>query len=405
MGEKNFETALAKINNTYFPLIERQLTGHGIKMDEYSRKCVLNAISAINNALETAGVQWKDPQLDQSNITQILLNVAALKLNAAANPREVFFQVRNVKVKKNGEETWKKVIEMGVEGDGNDAILANFGRGVKEVRQFWLVREGDEFEYPEYNGLEMKPPRWKPSGKGKVVRVVYPIIKTSGIVEYYIAEREDVLKNLLAHINNNLMNETFGLAESRHKATAKQREQIAQKKKALIEKAEKLGLDKALDDPELQQYISPAWKEPHSRESMIIRKMRNNIVKKIPKDFGHALIELSYEEVSNEEERAIQEEIRENANREVIDIDFEEEPDRQEPENSHRKAEEGHEKEEPIEKQGQEKETPRKAEKRENQAVEKEPENPETNKEEKTEDYQEEFDFDDVDIDDEDVPF
>ena len=61
-----------------------------------------------------------------------------------------------------------------------------------------------------------------PTGKGKVVRVVYPIEMSDGTIEYHIAEREDVVKNLIAHINQNLMNETFGIAKrKRRKLSAK----------------------------------------------------------------------------------------------------------------------------------------------------------------------------------------
>lgn len=321
MSEKRqFSTALAKINDTYFPMIQRQLEGNNITMDEYAKSCVLNAIASINNVLDQNGIDWNDPQLDHSNITQILLNVAALKLNSAASPNEVYFQVRNVKQKKDGKDVWKKQIEMGIEGDGNDAILARFGRDVKRVHQFWLVRENDEFEYPAYNGIEVTPPKWRPRGKGKVVRIVYPIEKTDGTIEYHIAEREDVIKNLIAHVNNNLMNETFGIAKSRYEATPKQRAEIQKKKKEIIDKVKTLGLDQALEDEELQQYISPAWKDEHSRESMIIRKMRNNIVKRIPKDFGVALVEMSYEDSVNDYEERVRKDVTEYANQEVIDI-------------------------------------------------------------------------------------
>lgn len=330
--EKQFSTGLAKINDAYFPMIERQLTGNGIKMDDYSKQCVLNAISSINNVLDQNGIDWNNPQLDHSNITQILLNIASLKLNSSANPNEVYFQVRNVKFKKNGKDEWRKQIEMGIEGDGNDAILARFGRDVKTVHQFWLVREDDDFEYPSYVGLEMQPPKWTPKGTGKVVRVVYPIEKTSGVVEYHIAEREDVIKNLIAHVNNNLMNETFGIAKSRYEATAKQRAEIHKKKREIIEKIKSLGLDKALENEELQQYISPAWKDEQSKESMIIRKMRNNVVKRIPKDFGVALVEMSYEDSTNDYQERVRKDITENANSEVIDIIEHQEVEDSEPE-------------------------------------------------------------------------
>src|SRR5690606_33896978 len=139
----SFSTALVKVTDLFAPMIERQLTSNGVQMDQYSKQCVINAIGAINAVLDKNGVAWDDPQLDRNNITQILMNVAALKLNAAASPREVYFQLRNVQVKKkvDGKEVteWKKQIEMGIEGDGNDAILARFGRDIAKVGQFWLV--------------------------------------------------------------------------------------------------------------------------------------------------------------------------------------------------------------------------------------------------------------------------
>jgi hypothetical protein len=324
--QQSFTTGLAKVTEVFAPMIERQLTGNGISMDGYSKQCVVNAISAINAALDAKGITWNDPQLDKNNVTQILLSVASLKLNAAASPREVFFQVRNVQVKKkvDGREVteWKKQIEMGIEGDGNDAILARFGRDIQKVGQYWLVREGDHFEYPRYNGFEVEPPKWSPTGQGEVVRVVYPILKKDGTQEFYIAERADVAKNLIAHISNNLMNETFGICEDRFKATPEQKKQIAAKKAEVLKKAKELGLD-ALDDPELQQWISPAWTEYQSREQMIIRKMRNNIVKKIPKDFGNAFIEMIHNEATDPDYAEVRREINENANREIIDIEAE----------------------------------------------------------------------------------
>lgn len=326
----SFSTGLVKVTDIFAPMIERQLTANGVSMDQYSKQCVVNAIGSINAVLDKNGIDWNDPSLDRNNITHILLNIAALKLNAAASPREVYFQVRNVQVKKkiDGKEVaeWKKQIEMGIEGDGNDAILARFGRDIAKVGQFWLVREHDEFEYPVYTGFDVIPPKWKPTGKGEVVRVVYPILKKDGTVEFYIAEREDVARNLIAHIANNLMNETFGIAKSRFEAKPEELKKIVEKKKAILDKAKQLGL-KALDDPELQQWISPAWTEYHSREAMIIRKMRNNIVKKIPKDFGNAFIEMTYHEATDETYAEVHREIAANANREPIDVEAQPAPD------------------------------------------------------------------------------
>lgn len=307
MAEKKYMTALAKVNDTYLPMIADQIEGKGIRFSEYARQCVLHALAAINATLDKAGIAWNNPQLDQSNLTTVLLQVASLQLNASAQPREVYFQIRNIK---QGNE-WKKQIEMGIEGDGNDAILARFGRGVKEIKPFWVVREGDKFEYPKFKGLEMEPPVWEPTGQGEVVRVVYPIIMADNTVHFYIAERADVARNLAAHISNNLMNETFGICADRYKATAEQKKKIDAKKAEIMAKVKAKGLD-ALDDPDLQEYISPAWTEPQSREAMILRKMRNNVVKKIPKDFGSAFIGEAYETATDDAYIEAQAEVTQN---------------------------------------------------------------------------------------------
>ena len=306
---KTYKTQLTQVNETYLPMITNQLENNNITLSEYSKSCVVNAISAINNVLDTSGVAWGDASLDKSGITQILLSVAALQLNATATPRECYFQIRNVAVKgADGKQVWKKKIEMGIEGDGYDSLVSRFGRNVKKVFPHWLVREDDDFKYPRYAGVELTPPEWQPKGTGKVVRVVYPIQSTDGAVDYYISERADVKKNLIAHISNNLMNETFGVCADRYKATDEQKQKIAEKKREILDKAKELDLDALLDSAEHDKYISPAWKEEQSRESMIIRKMRNNIVKKIPKDFGSSFVDEIYNENSDETYKAYNEE-------------------------------------------------------------------------------------------------
>ena len=307
--KREFKTNLTKVNEAYLPMITNQLENNNITLSEYSKSCVANAISAINNVLDTNGVTWGDASLDTNGITQILLSVATLQLNATANPRECYFQIRNVSVKgADGKQIWKKKIEWAIEGDGFDSLVSRFGRNVEKVYPYWLVKEDDEFKYPRYVGVELTPPEWNPTGAGKVVRVVYPIKATDGTIEYYISERADVKRNLIAHISNNMMNETFGVCADRYKATDAQKQEIAQKKKELLSKAKELDLDALLDSDEFDKYISPAWKEEQSRESMIIRKMRNNVTKKIPKDFSSSYISEIYNENTDESYKAYNDE-------------------------------------------------------------------------------------------------
>ena len=316
--KKEFKTNLTKVNEAYLPMITNQLENNNITLSEYSKSCVANAISAINNVLDTNGVTWSDASLDTNCVTQILLSVAALQLNATANPRECYFQLRNVAVKgADGKSIWKKKIEFGIEGAGNDALLARFGRDVKKVYPRWLVREDDMFEYPKFNGLELTPPQWQPKGTGKVIRVVYPILSTDNTVDYYIAERADVKRNLIAHISNNMMNETFGIITGKNKdgkdrtrydATEEEKQQIAEKKREILSKAKELDIDAILDSVEFDKYISPAWKEPQSRESMIERKLCNNICKKIPKNFASSFEADIYNENTDEAYKTYKEE-------------------------------------------------------------------------------------------------
>lgn len=39
-----FKTGLTKINDAYYPLIERQMTDNNIHIDNYAKTCILNAI-------------------------------------------------------------------------------------------------------------------------------------------------------------------------------------------------------------------------------------------------------------------------------------------------------------------------------------------------------------------------
>lgn len=316
---QNFITKASAAENSIVTSIVTQLANRDIRLDEYSKECAVNAVSAINTLITNQGLNWSSTSLDPSNYQDVIKKVALLKLNANASNREIYFSLRNTKI---GND-WKKVVEVGIEGDGNDAILRHFGVDVKKVFPYWKVREDDLFEYPAFNGMEITPPKWTPKGTGKIIRVVYPIMLRDGTVQYNIAERADVVRNLYAHIINNMMNETFGICKDRYNATVDQKAQIDAKKNEIKAKIKDLTLDELLDCPDVQQWISPSWSELHSREAMIERKMRNNAIKKLPKDFGSGYALATYNEMSDETVRDTAEMIRTEANTgEVVDVDF-----------------------------------------------------------------------------------
>lgn len=314
--KKEFSTALSEWTNSITGLVIRDFKQCGVEFDEYSKKCAMAAMGSIFQLVQnTDKAAMSD--LNTSNLREIVEQCASLKLNANAVPREVYFQLRSKQI--NGE--WKKVVEMGIEGDGNDALLRQFGNEVAKVYPVWIVKEGDEFTYPKRVGIEITPPSWEQKGLSeKVSKVVYPVKLTDGTMEYLIADRESVKTNLIAHIRNNMMNETFGICKDRYKATAEQKQQIKSKKEEILSAVrERETLDDMLKCSVAQPYISAAWLD--TPEQMITRKLRNNAIKKFPKDMNsmanHSLLQL------DESYKVAHEEITENENSEPFEVEDE----------------------------------------------------------------------------------
>ena len=255
--------------------------------------------------------------INTSNLREVVVQCASLKLNANAVPREVYFQLRSKQI--NGD--WKKVVEMGIEGDGNDALLRQFGNEVAKVYPAWIVKEGDDFTYPKRVGIDITPPSWEQKGLSeKVSKVVYPVKLTDGTIEYLISNRESVKTNLIAHIRNNMMNETFGICKDRYKATAEQKQKIKEKKEEILSEVRECEtLDDMLKCSVAQTYISAAWLD--TPEQMITRKLRNNAIKKFPKNMNsmanHSLLQL------DESYKVAHEEITENENSEPFEVEDE----------------------------------------------------------------------------------
>ena len=323
MAEKNevaqkqeFTTGLSQWTNTITGLVSRDFEQNGVKYDEYSKQCAMNAMGAIFQLVQNDD-KADMGNLNTSNLREVVAQCASLKLNASAMPREVYFQLRNKQI--CGQ--WCKVVEMGIEGDGNDSLLRQFGNNIDTVYPVWLVKEGDDFTYPRRRGIEIEPAEWTPKGlSDKTVRVVYPVKLKDGTIDYLIAEREPVRTNLIAHIRNNLLNETFGICENRYKATPKQKEQIrARKEEVLSAIRECETLEDILRCEAAKPYISAAWLD--TPEAMIVRKMRNNAIKKFPKNLNSmassSLLQL------DETYKTAQEEVRESENSQEFAVEDE----------------------------------------------------------------------------------
>ncbi len=278
--KKEFTTALSQWSNEIVKLIENDYSSCGVQFDDYSRKCAMEAVGSIYNLVKSDG-KASMSSLDTSNLRGIVENCASLKLNPMAYPRECYFQLRNVK---RGND-WVKVVEMGIEGAGYDALLSNYGKDVAQVYPYWVVKEGDTYVPPKHRGLELTPPEWEEKGQSdKAVRVVYPVKLKDGTVTYLTADRLSVKVNLLAHVKQNMMNATFGICADRYNATDAEKKKIKEKKDEILNALRSCAtVDDMLECEIAKPFISGAWLD--TPESMIQRKMCNNATRKYPKNY------------------------------------------------------------------------------------------------------------------------
>ena len=322
--KKAFTTSLSEWSNTITGLIVNDYKSCGMELDDYSKECAIEAMTSIFNLVKN------DPKsdmgkLDTSNLTGIVKRCANLKLNASAYPRECYFQLRNVNVGKDpqtGRDIWQKQVEMGIEGNGYDSLLSNYGKNVKQVYPHWIVKEGDKYIPPKHKGLSVTEPEWEEKGlSSKAVRVVYPVMLTDGTVTYLSADRDSVKINLLAHVKQNMMNATFGICADRYKATEKQKSEIKEKKNEVLDALRSCKtVDEMLECEIAKPFISGAWLD--TPESMIQRKMCNNAIRKYPKNYDpmarQAILEM------DDIYKTAQAEIEENENSvEFIEADAE----------------------------------------------------------------------------------
>lgn len=327
VAKSEFTSQLSQITNEMVGLVSRDYESCQVDFDDYSRKCAMDAMTNIYNLVKN-NKEISIQNLDRSNLRSIVEHCASLKLNSNAYPRECYFQIR--KVWHDDTKSYTYLIEMGIEGAGNDAILRNFGVDVKNVYPYWIVKEGDEFRYPRRKGVEIEPPEWEEKGLSqKCVRVVYPVELNNGKIEYLIAERDSVKVNLFAHVRQNLLNETFGILgtkknrkgedvpKTKYDATDAELEEINAKKEEIYEALRQCEtVDDMLKCEIARKYMSGAWTD--TPESMIQRKMLNNATKKFPKNYDSMARKASVE--MDDTYQQTQELIEESANK----VDFEE---------------------------------------------------------------------------------
>lgn len=284
--------------------LEQSFQQMNTEFTDYGRKCVINAIAGIVSYCKGQGIEIKE--IDSTLLRLALQNVGLLELNYSAVPSEVYFDLRKNK------DTGVYTISIKPQGNGNEKLVRRYGVGIKKgsgLHNAWLVREGDEFTYPTFNGLDMTPPKWTPkSFDKKVIMVVYPVEREDGRVEFLFATREGIKPNLIAQIRQNTLYafKKDAVDPSTGRKYKANDEDARNEFYAQIDKEfEKLTVDEILSKDEYVKWINPTYSSGGSKEQMILRKMKNNALKNFPKEYDNALVKEAVENTFEDNDDSI----------------------------------------------------------------------------------------------------
>lgn len=268
----------------------------GVAFSDYGKKCVMNAIAGLVTMAQAQGIGFN--QINGSLLKLALQNIGYTELNYAAMPSEVYFDLRKSTDDK-GNVTYTP--SMKPQGAGNEKLVRKYGVGIKELKPAWLVRDGDEFSYPSFNGIEMTPPKWTPkSYDKKVMMVVYPLIKQDGSVEFLISTREGIKPNIIAQIRQNTL---YAFKDyTTHKVDEKKRDEFYNE---LNKFAEEHTVDELLAEEKYSKYVNPTYTSGGSKESMILRKMKNNALKNYPKEYDSATMRNAVENMWEDKDDSV----------------------------------------------------------------------------------------------------
>ena len=261
----------------------------GQNFTDYGKVCIINAIAAL--VIYAKKEDIKISELDGNLVRLALQNIGYTELNFAANPSECYFDIR--KTYSDGKFTGYSLV-IRPQGAGNEKLTRKYGVDLKTLGSALLVREGDEFTLPGFDGFKRTSFTWvSKSLDKKVIMVVYPIIKIDGSIDYLIATRESVKPNIIAHIRQNAI-----------KMDKAQRETFYAK---LDEFAETKTVDELLAAKEYREWINPTYISGGSKEAMLLRKMKNNALKYYPKEYASAYMKNAVENMMEDMDDSLNE--------------------------------------------------------------------------------------------------
>lgn len=266
---------------------------------EYGKKCIMNAIAGIVTYCKNNEIDIE--KIDATLLRLSLQNIGYTELNYSSMPSEIYFDIRK-------SDNGKYTVTIKPQGAGNEKLTRKYGVGLKKdigLKPAWLIREGDEFTYPSFDGLKMTPPKWTPkSYDKKIVMVVYPAEKIDGSVEYLIATRESVKANIIAQIRQNALYSFMYETNGKKYPDKKAREKFYAE---LDNESENMSVDELIKSEKYQKYINPTYTSGGSREQMILRKMKNNALKNYPKEYDNAYIRDAVENMFEDNDDSLKE--------------------------------------------------------------------------------------------------
>lgn len=278
--------------------LEKANQEFGADFTKYGRTCAVNCIAGLVMFCKQSGIEIKD--LDPTLMRLQIQNVGYTELNYASIPSEIYFDIRKTK---NADGKNAYILTIKPQGAGNEKLVRKYGVGLKKgtgLHNAILIREGDEFVMPQFDGLNVTAPIYKPkleNANNKVIAVMYPAEKEDGSVEYLIGTRDSVKANLVAQIRQNALygfttEEEYtaknGKTYTKTKVDKEARDAFYARVDEIASKCK--SVDEMLDNKELAEYINPTYTSGGSKEAMILRKMKNNALKNYPKEYDNSYI-------------------------------------------------------------------------------------------------------------------
>ena len=308
----------------------------GADFTKYGKTCAINCIASIVMFAKSKGIGLDE--IDPTMLRLQVQNVGFTELNMASIPSEAYIDLRKsykwveTTDKETGEVKKEKKVQYAIsikpQGAGNEKLVRKYGVGLRKgdgLKNAILIREGNEFIMPYFDGEQMTKPQYKPkleNENNKVIAVMYPAVKEDGSIEYLIATREGIKPNLIAQIRQNALygftkevdEEYVGKNGKKYTKTKTVVDEVARDEfyKMIEEKASKMSVDEMLADEELLEYINPTYTSGGSKEAMIMRKMKNNALKNYPKEYDNSYIAESVKNMYEEQDRSVLE--RKNKN-------------------------------------------------------------------------------------------